>query len=190
MMNTIKNSARTPTNIPINRLGFSANNVPISGIVFSSSSTKYYVQISHNVTIDAMMPTTVWQAAISLSLLQQTPRFLTMTAPQHMHMGAPVGALKHTRYENIFVPQGNVADRTFAGAGTAKAVGAAPDVHKTIPAAGKGGKGLGLDQFALVKPGGTDRTHLGIAGDANALAGTFAPGPGLPAQADSRQLAD
>lgn len=101
-----------------------------------------------------------------------------------------MGAFKHTRYKNIFAPQGDATNRAFAGTGTAKTVGAAPDVHKAVSAAGKGRKGLRADQFALVKPGGADRAHLGIAGNANAFAGTFVPGSGLPAQADSRQLAD
>jgi hypothetical protein len=118
------------------------------------------------------------------------PNFLTPGTAQHMHMGAAVGAFKHSGYEDVSIIKVDAADRADPGAAAAKTEGAAPDVHEPVLAAGEGGEGLGFYQLAFVQPGGTDRADLSFARGAASLAGLLPFWPVLPTQADSRKLAD
>jgi hypothetical protein len=89
-----------------------------------------------------------------------------------MHMGAS-GAVKHAAHKEFIVPEEAPADRADPGPVPIKTIDTAPDVHEPV-LAGKRGKGHGFDQFALLKPGGTDRTGLGSTGNA------FPPGASFP----------
>jgi hypothetical protein len=81
-----------------------------------------------------------------------------------MYVGTAAAALEHPGNEDFVVPQGSAADRAAPEAVPLQAIYAAPDVHETVFAAGKGRKRLGFYQIPFIQPGGTDRTNLGVPG--------------------------
>ena len=81
-----------------------------------------------------------------------------------MDVNALAGTFKNAGNQNFFSYQTLLADRTKAfAAAAAQTVGAAPDVHEPVFAAGHGGESEGIDSFSIVQLGGTYGTGFWLA---------------------------
>jgi hypothetical protein len=91
-----------------------------------------------------------------------------------MNMGT-AGFFKHPGNEDLMLLQDMSADRAGPLPVSLQTVGAARDVHKPVGMA-HGGKGRRFYPFPAFKPGGTNRTSPGGAGESLSL-GVFFPFP-------------
>lgn len=103
-----------------------------------------------------------------------------MVAAQNMHMGAAVGTLEYSGYQNIVSGKGAAADGTTAFHIAVNAVPATAYMHQAVLAPGYGRKGLRFDQLTAFQLCRTDGAGLRIAGGERYFLKFLPPGSSVP----------